>query len=78
MKTRRKGSLFAGDQNELPELQNVNLTCFMTRHEFLNSLYLVPLAKRQQKVVPVVTPVAAQTSALLKNSPSQNVNQKKL
>ena len=46
MKTRRKGSLFDGDQIEHLESLNINLTCFKTRHEFLNSLYLVPLSKK--------------------------------
>ena len=47
MKTHRKESLNPGYQNELLETYNVNLACFMTQHEFLNSQYLVTLAKKR-------------------------------
>ena len=46
MKSQGKESQFAGYQNEHLETYNVNLACFMTQHEFLNSPYLVPLANR--------------------------------
>ena len=46
MKSGGKGSLFECDHIEHLESWNINLTCFKTRHEFLNSPYLVPLAKK--------------------------------
>ena len=46
MKTHENESLNPCYKNVLFSSKNINLACFMTWHEFLNSRYLVPLISR--------------------------------